>query len=107
MENNEIGKWLHPVFAGTSMAYFFTVLDKPELIASSKLLTFSTLFFALSLALNSIWSYIYYVSGNTADVQKKLRSNCIGKGFDNLCFWSFIFPLVSLVSYILWPLLCS
>lgn len=107
MKNNETGKWLHPVFAGTSMAYFLTVLDKPELISSSKLLVLSTLFFTLALVLNSIWSYIYYVSDNSADVQKKLRSNFIGQGLDNLCFWSFIFPVVSLVSYIVWPLLGS
>ena len=101
MKQNEIGKWVHPAFAATSMAFLLTIIDKEALVYSSGYLIFSVYFYALALLLNSIWSYIYYIEDSEIDVNKKLRSTWVGKGLDNLSYWSFVFPTVSVVLYLI------
>ena len=101
MNDNEIGRWVHPAFAATSMAFFLAVFDKKELVSSSRLLEFCVYFYALSLLLNSIWSFIYYTSSQNDGLNATLRSNWFTKGLDNLSYWSFIFPTVSFVFYVI------
>ena len=97
LESNEIGKWIHPTFAATSMAFFLTILDKGELVSSSYYLGWCIYLYAISLVLNSIWSFIYFTSSDEEKTVQKIRSNFIGKGFDNFCWWSFIFASIFLI----------
>ena len=101
MNGNKVGQWVHPAFAATSMAFFLTIFDKEELVASSPFLIFCVNFYALSLLLNSVWSFIYYTGDSKIDINNKLRSNIVFKGLDNLSYWSFIFPTISFILYIL------
>jgi hypothetical protein len=92
---------MHPAFAATSMAFFLAVFDKHEIVSSSRLLGFCVYLYALSLLLNSVWSYVYYSSSQSCDMNAKLRSNWVTKCLDNLSYWSFIFPTASFVSYVI------
>ncbi|MED7819835.1 MULTISPECIES: hypothetical protein [unclassified Francisella] len=97
---NNFSKWLHPIFAANSMLFLLTIIDKEKLVASSTLLIFCVYCYSISLILNSVWSFIYYISDSNNDINKSLRSNRISKGLDNLSFWSFIFATISFVAYI-------
>ncbi|TVO96285.1 hypothetical protein AYI86_13730 [Shewanella algae] len=99
MNGNEVGKWVHPAFAATSMAFFLTILDKEQLVSSSWFLIFCVYFYGLALFFNSIWSFLYYVLEDE-DINNKIRSNCFLKLIDNFTYWSFIFPTISLILYI-------
>lgn len=101
MIKNDLEKWVHPAFSATSMVFLLTIIDKEALVASSGLLTFCVYSYSLALFINSIWSYIFYSLDPEVDINKKIRSNWFGKGLDNLSYWSFIFPTVSLVIYLI------
>lgn len=100
-ENNEFGRWIHPILAATSMAFLLTILDKAALVASSRYLIFCVYFYSLSLVLNSLWSFIYFVEDSNKDISKMLRSNFFTKGLDNLSNWSFLFATISLLVYLI------
>jgi hypothetical protein len=100
-QRNEFGRWLHPILAATSMAFLLTILDKGTLVASSKYLILCVYLYSLSLVLNSIWSFIYFVEPSEKDVSKMLRSNFFTKGLDNLSNWSFLFATCSFLIYLI------
>ncbi|KPH92151.1 hypothetical protein AMS57_01065 [Pseudoalteromonas undina] len=83
------------------MAFLLTILDKAPLVASSDYLIFCVYFYSLSLVLNAIWSFIYFVEDPNKDVSKMLRSNFFTKGLDNLSNWSFLFATISFLTYLI------
>ncbi|ARR44162.1 hypothetical protein CAY59_07245 [Vibrio campbellii] len=102
MKDNQVGKWLHPAFTATSMAYFLTVLDKTDLVASSFTLQLATIAYAVALVLNGIWAFSYFdIEESSPTISKLLKSNYIAKGFHNLAGNSFLFATGCLVWYVL------
>ena len=104
MEKSEYGKWIHTAFTGASFAYFLAVIDKVDLIVSSYSLAFSTLSFALALALNAIFAMVYYGFDGELDVTEKLSKYWLLRRFNSLSQWSFIFAVIGLVYFVTEPL---
>jgi hypothetical protein len=100
--DNQFGKWIHPAFSATSMAYFFTILDKTDLIASSFILQGATLCFATALILNGVWAWSYYSNEDSSPyLSNIIKSNFFAKGFHNLARNSFFFGVIALLWYVL------
>ncbi len=101
MENREFGRWIHPAFAATSMAFLLTMLDKQALTAGSYPLIFANYFYVVSVIINSIYAYLYFLVENPERVAAKIRGNLILKGFENLSFWSFVFATCAVLLYVI------
>lgn len=105
MEESEFGKWIHAAFTGASFAYFIAVIDKVDLIISSRSLMYATLFFALALILNSIWAIVYYGFNEKINIEEALSKYWILRRFNSLSQWSFIFATIMLVYFVVDPVM--
>ncbi len=105
VENSSFGKWLHPAFTGASFAYFLTMIDKSELIASYSSLYFATLSFAVALIVNGIFSFAYYIADEDDNVDQMVNRYWITRRFNSLSQWSFIFAVVALLYFFVSPLI--
>ncbi|WP_016956032.1 hypothetical protein [Catenovulum agarivorans] len=103
MEKSEYGKWIHTAFAGASFAYFLAVIDKAELIVSSYSLAFSTLLFAIALALNAFFAMLYYGLDGEPDFSEKFAKYWLLVRFNNLAQWSFILAVIGVVYFVIEP----
>ncbi|HBC3955594.1 MFS transporter permease [Vibrio parahaemolyticus] len=104
MDNSPLGRVLHPVFTGASFTYFMTMMDKGELISDTFVLMFATLFFAVALVLNGIFSFCYLVFGGE-DFDEKVNDVWFFRRFSSLSQWSFIFAVVALLYYFIGPMM--
>jgi hypothetical protein len=94
---SSIGKWMHPAYTGASFAYFLTVIDKAELIASRNSLVIATSLYAVALLLNALFSFAYYLASSELDLERKINKYWVLRRFSGLSQWSFILATVALV----------
>ncbi|WP_104027847.1 hypothetical protein [Vibrio jasicida] len=99
MSFSEFQKWVHTVFAATSMAFFLALFSASSDVVDSTLLLLSSICWSVSLATNSIMSVVISIlSGNENHVKSAIEHKHFQKVL-LVCYIAFSLAVTLLMFY--------